>query len=42
MARKIDKDKEKEFIEAFVEGPMAGNATAIAKKMGYKVVDKKD
>jgi hypothetical protein len=36
MARKIDKDKEKEFIEAFVEGPMAGNATAIAKKMGYK------
>ena len=36
MPKKIDKEKEKEFVEAFVEGPTAGNATAIAKKMGYK------
>ena len=36
MSKPIDKQKEKEFVDAFVEGPTAGNATAIAKKMGYK------
>jgi hypothetical protein len=36
MPKKISKEDEKKFIDAFVEGATAGNATATAKDMGYK------
>ena len=36
MPKKISREDEQKFIDAFVEGHNAGNATAVAKEMGYK------